>query len=791
MRGVACNGMSMQYEPRPYQAEAIRLGVDHMLHGKGNAFQVLPTGCHALGTRIVMYDLSTKAVEDVLVGDVLMGPDGTPRTVLQLCGGADEMYRISPLHGPSFVVNANHVLSLKCTNEGSSKGYSSSKTGNEVEAISINDYLPKAKYWKHLRKLYRCGLVGVHIEDENLPLDPWILGVILGDGSTLNGCVNICTPDPEISEAIHEFAAQHGCAIRIAHKLNNKAKSLHIVKNENRFHSGFENPVVAILRGMGIAEVRCEKKSVPTQYLQGSVHCRREILAGLLDTDGYYAGSGNYDFISKSPKLSNDVVFLCRSLGITAKVSECQKGCQIGAVGTYYRVSISGGNTIQIPCRVERKKPTLVRLQKKDSSKTGFSVESIGVGEFYGFTLDGDHLYVTDDFVVHHNSGKSIVIAGVADKLDGPVLVFQPSKEILEQNYHKMRSFGHLPAIFSASAGKKQIAHITFATIGSVINRKDAFEHFKHIIVDECHLFSPAHDSMYSAFMAHLKEKTGSAPRILGVTATPYRLGSNSFGSQIRMLHRMKPMVWNKMLYYVQIDELRKMGFLADMEYHITKGIDVDMLKFNTNGSEYTEASVKAAWQASEMTAKVVNVVERLLDNKKNPSLSRKNALVFVPSVAEAELVAGFIPGAEWVCGETPKAERERIITAFRQGQIKCIANVGVLTTGFDYPELDTIILARPTSSLSLYCQMVGRAMRPHPNKKSGWVIDMVGLVNTFGYMEDLQIGKEPKKGLDCIWGNIPKRDGQTYRKQLTNVGIQPQQAKVFGYRSFNKFRYA
>lgn len=379
--------------------------------------------------------------------------------------------------------------------------------------------------------------------------------------------------------------------------------------------------------------------------------------------------------------------------------------------------------------------------------------------------------------VLPTGSGKSIVIAGVADKLDGPVLVFQPSKEILEQNYWKMRSFGHLPAIFSASAGKKQIAHITFGMIGSVINRKESFEHFKHIIVDECHLFNPSFDGQYSTFMRHLAEKNGAVPRILGVTATPYRLGSNSFGSQIRMLHRMKPKVWSKMLYHVQISELRKMGFLANMEYWRTRGIDVNLLKFNTNGSEYTDASVKAAWAASEMTAKVVDVVARLLK-------VRKNALVFVPSVAEAEAVASFMPEAEWVSGETPKAERERIIGGFRQGRIKCVVNCGVLTTGFDYPELDTVVLARPTRSLSLFCQMTGRAMRPHPSKETGWVIDMAGLVNTFGYMEDLTIGTD-KKGLDCIYGSIPRKDAEPYIKQLTNVNIEPKVQRSFGYANF------
>lgn len=776
----------MRFEPRPYQQEAIDAGVQHMTSGKGNAFMTLPTGCHAPGTPILMHDMTVKPVESVAVDDMVMGPDGTPRRVLKLHSGEEAMYRIIPNRGGDpFVVNEGHVLALESTVEGK---FPSSRMGGERDYITVGEYLRKAKSWRHLRKLFRSGPIKMN-HRQDLLIDPWFLGVILGDGCTLNGQVSVCTPDNEIISEMKPLALIHGCTTRISEKRNNKAVGIHFVKSESKRNNYVANPLMTLLKEIGVAGKRSNEKFIPDAYKRGSIHQRSEILAGLLDTDGHHDGKGGYDYISHSETLANDVAFVARSLGITAHVRSCVKACQTGASDTYFRVSLSG-NTSTIPCRVKRKVPA-VRRMNKNPLRTGFKVELIGPGQFYGFTLDGDHLYLTADFTVHHNSGKSIVVAGIADRLDGPVLVFQPSKEILMQNYHKMRSFGHLPAIFSASAGKKQVAHITFAMIGSVINNMEAFRGFKHIIVDECHLVAGKRDKksvseddmgdgkpMYIRFLDYMERVNGVRPKLLGLTATPYRLGANRFGAQVKFLNRMAPRVFDKMIYNVQIGVLQKMGFLSQMEYFRHKGIDVSQLQLNSSGSEYTDASIRAAFQASEMEAKIVNMVERLMAH------GRKSILVFTKFVEEASNVAMLIPGAQMVSGETPKAERDRILEGFKAGVIPVITNCSVLTTGFDHPELDTVVLARPTKSLSLYYQMVGRAIRPHKNKVSGYVIDMVGLVDQFGYVENFYIENDVK-GLPIVTGMIPVPGSKPIRfrkKQLTNTIFVRQESRSYSF---------
>jgi DNA repair protein RadD len=337
--------------------------------------------------------------------------------------------------------------------------------------------------------------------------------------------------------------------------------------------------------------------------------------------------------------------------------------------------------------------------------------------------------------VLPTGSGKSLVIQAVVSGLDAPCLIFQPSKEILEQNLAKFRSYGFNPAVYSASMGRKQVGDITLATIGSV-KRAEYFQHAKYIIVDECHLVNPK-AGMYRDFFDALE-----GIRILGMTASPYRLSADAYGESIlKFLTRTRPKVFSEVVYYVQNGDLFRDGYLSKLKYYEIKGFDRAKLKTNSTGADYTDGSVQLHFREIGFEDKIVRVIERLL------AIGRRGVLVFTRFVAESEYLVSQIPGAAIVTAETPKKERERILSEFRSGQIPVCCNVGCLTVGFDYPELDTVVLARPTMSLALHYQMIGRAVRPHPNKDHAMIIDMVGLVEQFGKVEDLTIRTGGKKG--------------------------------------------
>lgn len=332
--------------------------------------------------------------------------------------------------------------------------------------------------------------------------------------------------------------------------------------------------------------------------------------------------------------------------------------------------------------------------------------------------------------VIPTGGGKSWCIADIANRLNDNVLIFCPSREILIQNYEKMQKICPFDcAVYSASVGQKQIAKITFATIGSAINHKEQFSHFKYVLVDEAHLCNPK-EGMYKEFFKSMNCK------IIGLSATPYRLSSSrNFGSMLKFITRTKPHVFSEVIYYEQIDTLLKQGYLARLEYYQVKTIDVSKLQVNSTGADYTDRSIKLVYATCGFMGKLMNVVERLL------RVNRPNILVFTRFVDEAKYVVDKLNGlAEIVTGETPKKEREEILKAFKSGGIRVIANVGVLTTGFDFPELSTIVLARPTMSLALYYQMVGRAIRPHPCKSCSWIVDVCDNYHRFGKVEDLKI---------------------------------------------------
>lgn len=351
--------------------------------------------------------------------------------------------------------------------------------------------------------------------------------------------------------------------------------------------------------------------------------------------------------------------------------------------------------------------------------------------------------------VLPTGAGKSLVIANIAYRLDAPVLIFQPSKEILEQNYHKLLSYGVIDAgIFSASFNSRAVCKVTFATIGSVKNYKDYFRRFRYVIIDECHLVN-AEAGMYKEFIDAIGCK------VIGLTATPYRLYSSRFyGSMLRFLTRTRPRIFDCLLYHVQVRTLLEQGFLSQLNYYQLPIINISRLQLNSTGADYTDASVRKHYEEVKFSEELASVVNRLLN------AGRKSILVFTRFTDEAEHLARVLgKRAAVVTGDTPANVREGVLRRFKAGHISVVTNVGVLTTGFDFAELDTVVLARPTMSLALYYQMVGRAIRPCKGK-IGWVVDLCGNYKRFGRVDNLEL-RQRKPGIWAVYSG---------ERQLTNV---------------------
>ena len=334
-------------------------------------------------------------------------------------------------------------------------------------------------------------------------------------------------------------------------------------------------------------------------------------------------------------------------------------------------------------------------------------------------------------------SGKSIVIAYIANEMKENVIVLQPSVELLEQNYEKYLSYGGEASIYSASKNEKQIGSVTFATIGSIFKKADEFSHVENIIIDECHLVPPKEDSMYVTFLDGM-----SQAKVIGLTATAFRLKKyrNPFSgapfAQINLLTRERPKFFNRFLHITQIRELYDSGFLCPIKY-VPLTWETGRLVVNTNGSEYTDKSIQDELKNQKIIEGIQDIIKQSIQK------GRKHRIVFVFSVEDAKRLSEKVPESAYVCATTKKKEREQIINDFKSGKIKTVFNVNVLTIGFDFTALDTIIIARPTMSLALYMQMIGRGIRLHPGKEDCIVVDMCGNISRFGEIEDISYEKD------------------------------------------------
>ena len=329
--------------------------------------------------------------------------------------------------------------------------------------------------------------------------------------------------------------------------------------------------------------------------------------------------------------------------------------------------------------------------------------------------------------------GKSIVIATIAKELNENILIIQPSKELLEQNYNKYINLGGKASIFSSSLKSKQVSQVTYATIRSILEHGQTFKQLgvTKLIIDECDRYPRSPDGMLRKFISAAKIK-----HVLGLTATPLKL-QPFFDehyqpcSVLAMLTNSskKGNFFKHIIHVSQIEEMVRNKFWSPLIYN-SLDFDTKELVLNTSKSEFTEESIRLSYKRQNLKTKIARTIEELKD--------RNSIIVAVPSVEEAKELTTIIPSCEAVYSGMPDKDRERIIEDFKSKKIRVIAQVNILSIGFDFPELDCIITARPTASLSWWYQFVGRLTRIHPNKVNGLVVDLVGSVDRFGKVEDL-----------------------------------------------------
>lgn len=399
----------------------------------------LGTGkCHKRDTPILMYNGEIKMVQNIEIGDLLMGDDSTPRKVMSLARGQDKMYEIIPVKGEKYTVNEEHILCLKVSgyphianhkgnknfniqwiedNKYKSKTFTYNKTNKleqqkmaydyfnyiktkkdkQIIEISVKDYLLLSKTKRGMLKGYKCG---VDFEDKEILFDPYILGYWLGDGTSRGSSIT----------------TQESCVLHYFRK-HLPVYNLYLSKLKSNYSYGITgdgkyggNSFLTTLKKLDLIN----NKHIPYMYKCNNRQIRLKLLAGILDADGHY-GSGGFELTQSYEKenLINDIVYLVRSLGFSCyknlkNTSWIYKGER--KYSKAWRLMIYGNGIEEIPTVCKRKRAKS-RKQIKDPLVTGISVKYVGRDDYYGFTLDGNCRYLMGDFTVTHNTCTSISVA--------------------------------------------------------------------------------------------------------------------------------------------------------------------------------------------------------------------------------------------------------------------------------------------------------------------------------------------------------------------------------------------
>lgn len=346
------------------------------------------------------------------------------------------------------------------------------------------------------------------------------------------------------------------------------------------------------------------------------------------------------------------------------------------------------------------------------------------------------HFRKSDDsavIVLPTGAGKSLVIAELARLARRKILVLTHVKELVEQNHAKYQSYGLTAGIFSAGLKRKENRYqVTFASVQSVSANLDQFrDEYSLIIIDECHRVSGEESSQYQTIIELLRQQNDSL-KVLGLTATPYRL---AIGWIYRYHYRgfvrgrsgdsdeqNKPFA--HCIYELPLSYMINRGYLTRPELVDAAVAQYDFSALSQNRfGEYAEKDV------NQLLSKHQRVTRAIVEQVMELAVKRKAVMIFAATVDHAREITGYLPEHQTalITGATDLNERDLLIQRFKQQQLKYLVNVSVLTTGFDAPHVDFIAILRPTQSVSLYQQIVGRGLRLDEGKQDCLVIDYAG----------------------------------------------------------------
>jgi superfamily II DNA or RNA helicase len=625
--------------------------------------------CLGIDTEILMYDGTIKKVQDVMQGDLLMGDDSTPRKVLSLARGKEQMYKVETQKGEGYIVNKSHILSLKCATN-----HSKALQKGTVLDISVIDYLKLPKSFHGKGGVLYGYRVPIEFQESPLPFDPYMMGYWLGDGTSRG--TKISSQD---STVLHYFAhnlKKYNLSLMYSSKYDYGICGNHVVGN---------NTMLNTLRDLDLIE----NKHIPLIYKCNSRENRLKLLAGLIDSDGSLIKDGGFEFTQKNEKLMDDVIYLVRSLGFSCdkkvkNTSWTYKGEK--KYGTAFRMSINGKGLEEIPTIVPRKKSP-PRRQIKNVLNYRIKLTKLDIDNYYGFEIDGNRRFVLGDFSVTHNTVLSL---DIISQLKKKTLIIVHKEFLLNQWIERIQQF--LPG---ARVGRIQGQIVDIEDKDIVIGmlqslsmkdyHESTFQSFGLTIIDEVHHIS---SEVFSCALFKLVTKY-----TLGLSATMNRKDGTT---------KVFKMFLGEVVFKGKRDEehdvvVRAIEYASNDEDFKTVATD-----FRGNVQYSTMISKLCAYNhRSEFILRVIS--DMLKENPAQQIMILAHNRILLTYFHDAIKSRNISTVGYYVGGMKEAALKES------ESKKVIVASYAMAAEGLDIKSLTTLIMATPKTDIE---QSVGRILR-------------------------------------------------------------------------------
>jgi len=635
--------------------------------------------CLGLNTPILMYSGDKKMVQDIQIGDLLMGDDSSPRTVLSTCCGQEDMYTIYFPNGDNFTANASHILSLKMTSHKSivvsirpgningylvkrfdpatkllhkkyfedyneAVNYRDSITYDGVLNISIKDYFKLSKQLRNKLRSYKVCIdfpkeVYINEKYDQEHFNPYLLGLWLGSGSCTNGQFELNIP------------------FRLKKILE---------KDEISLDTSYLPTQFAITDKTILAK----DKFIPSNYKKHTRENRLLLLAGALDSVGVMY-KNSYEFICRSKKLANDLQYISRSLAIYTRIlSRSEYDDETNKPFYLYHVIFYGKNINHIPVKQRYLQIPVPKGKYQEFINFYFKITPAYSKNYYGFTLDGNRRFLLGDFTVTHNTITSIFIA---TQMKLATLVVSHRIVLINQWLNAIKTFcpNARTQVLESGCKKEECDFYIMNAINVPKNDRNFYKDIGFVIVDEVHLIM---SEILSKSMLHLNPRY-----LLGLSATPYREDE---------LNDLFELYFGKEIIY------RKM-YREHNVYTLTTNFtpDVEIAK---NG--------KINWGA-------------LLDSQAKDAKRNDMIIRLVKYFPERVflILCKRVEQGNWIVKKL-KEEGEDVTSligkqqTYEQKSRILVGTTGKCSTGFDHPRLNTLLLA--TDIQAYFVQVLGRIFR-------------------------------------------------------------------------------